>query len=109
MYEFENIKVGDKVMISTFTGRRIAEVTKVTNTTFSCGEKIFNKRYGRLRGAGDYCTTYAHLVSEEEIKSIEIENENKRYNYILNNYNWENVSIELKKEIYKMLEENKDK
>ena len=72
--KFEDIKVGDTVIISSPWNKTIGEVVKVTKTTFCTEKARFRRDDGRLWGTSrDYCTRYAKKATEEEIRELRIE------------------------------------
>ena len=69
MSEFENLNVGDKVIVSErIWGERVSDVTKVTNKQIVVGKIHYWKKDGYEVGG-----SYSHLViaTEERIKQIE--------------------------------------
>ena len=69
--KFEDVKVGDTVIISSPWEKTIGKVVKVTKTTFCTETARFRRDDGRLWGASwDYYTRYAKKATEEEIQEV---------------------------------------
>ena len=69
--KFEDVKVGDTVIISSPWEKTIGKVVKVTKTTFCTETARFRRDDGRLWGARwDYYTRYAKKATEEEIREV---------------------------------------
>ena len=78
--KFEDIKVGDTVIISSPLEKTIDKVVKVTKTTFCTEKARFLRDDGRLWGTcWDYCTRYAKKATEEEIQELRNEITRQRY------------------------------
>ena len=78
--KFEDVKVGDTVIISSPWEKTIDEVVKVTKTTFCTEKARFRRDDGRLWGTSrDYCTRYAKKATEDDIQ--ELRNEITRQKY----------------------------
>ena len=69
--KFEDVKVGDTVIISSPWEKTIGNVVKVTKTTFCTETARFRRDDGRLWGTSSaYCTRYAKKATEEEIQEV---------------------------------------
>ena len=78
--KFEDVKVGDTIIISSPWEKTIDEVIKVTKTTFCTEKARFRRDDGRLWGTSrDYCTRYAKKATEDDIQ--ELRNEITRQKY----------------------------
>ena len=91
MNEFENLKVGDKVIVSIGCwGEEINNVTKVTDKQIVVKGNRFWKKNGRQ--VGDF--NRLKLVTEERIKQIEDRKKARKLCAFLNMTHWENLSLE---------------
>ena len=92
MSEFENLKVGDKVIIVPIWcwGEKIDNVTKVTDKQIVVNGNRFWKKSGRQVGGFDLLK----LVTDERIKQIEDRKKARKLCAFLNMTNWENLSLE---------------
>ena len=78
--EFEDVKVGDTIIISTPWEKTIDKVVKVTKTTFCTETARFRRDDGRLCGTSrKYCIRYAKKATEEEIQETRIEITRQKY------------------------------
>lgn len=78
--KFEDVKVGDTVIISSPWEKTIGKVIKVTKTTFCTETYRFRKDDGSLWGTGrGFCTRYATNATEEEIRELRIEITRQKY------------------------------
>ena len=78
--KFEDVKVGDTIIISSPWEKKIDKVVKVTKTTFCTETARFRRDDGRLWGTSSYyCTRYAKKATEEEIQEMRIEVSRQKY------------------------------
>ena len=91
MSEFENLKVGDNVIISErFWGERIRNVTQITNKQIV----IYNRRYWKVSGKEVGGSSYLLIATEERIKQIEDRKKATELCSFLNMTHWEDLSLE---------------
>ena len=108
MAEFENVKIGDKVVISRhFGGRSIATVKKVNKTSFvvDCGnyDMTFMMLSGKEKGGDKWTPTYAYPATEEIIEKVKKENRKAKYIYIIRKCKFEDLSYETLEQIYNLI------
>lgn len=85
MTNFENILVGDKVIIESRYGRSVGTVDKITRLYFYVGSYKFKKENGYEPGQS-WCKTIARPYNEVEAKEITRVNLNKKIaSHIVNN------------------------
>ena len=92
MSEFENLKVGDMVIVSErIWGEIIMDVTRITNKQIVVGKTHYWKKNGYE--VGGLCS---HLViaTEERIKQIEGRNKSLEMITFLYKTHWEDLSLE---------------
>ena len=91
MSEFENLKVGDNVIISRiFWSERIEKVTRITNKQIV----IYNRRYWKMSGKEVGGSSYLLIATEERIKQIEDRKKATELCAFLNVTHWEDLSLE---------------
>ena len=94
MKEFEDLKVGDKVIVSgLYRYDRISQVERVTNKYIFVERVKFSKAFGRL----SWCrTSSAHIkpATEEDIRRVEEETEKRNIVNYLTIANFEKLSYE---------------
>lgn len=79
LYKFENIKIGDKIIVDTRTGNPTIEtVENVTKTQFRTEHGSFLKSNGKKVGSDGWYTVYAKLPGEGELEMIERANKRRR-------------------------------
>lgn len=78
--KFEDVKVGDNIIISSPWVKTIDKVVKVTKTTFCTKKARFRRDDGRLWGTSSYYgTRYAKKATEEEIQELRSEVTRQKY------------------------------
>ena len=78
--KFEDVKVGDNVIISSPWEKTIGRVVKVTKTIFCTKTGRFRRDDGSLCGISrKYCTRYANKATEEELQEVRLEITSEKY------------------------------
>jgi len=108
MAEFENVKIGDKVVISRhFGGRSIATVKKVNKASFvvDCGnyDMTFMTLSGKEKGGDRWTPTYAYPATEELIEKVRKENMKANYIYAIRRCKFEDLSYDVLEQIYNLI------
>ena len=108
---FEDIKVGDKVIVEPHWGTNyVAVVKKVGKASFvACRgthEITFLKRSGREKGGDSWTPTYARLATEELIEKTEKECRKEKYIRTCQNFDFKSLSYETLEQIYNILTKN---
>lgn len=109
--KFENIKVGDQVVIERYfgTGYDVRTVTKVTKLYFDAGHQRFNKSDGAQTGTSPFGRCYAHEATPELI--AQVEEEKLRANlvtFLTRTCKYSDVPISTLVEVCNMLRNKKD-
>lgn len=73
MATLENVKVGDKLLVTSRGNDEIKTVTKVTKTQVTCDTSKFRKTDGRLIGSDIWWSSYAKPATDEDIARVERE------------------------------------
>lgn len=66
----EGIKVGDIVIVSSYSKESLDKVCEITKTLVITSRYRFRKKDGSLFGGGRYCQTYARKGTDEEIGRV---------------------------------------
>lgn len=108
MAEFENVKIGDKVIISRhFGGRSIATVKKVNKASFvvDCGkyDMTFMKNSGREKGGSAWTSAYAYKATDELVETVGKENRKAKYVSTCRACKFEDLSYEILEQIYNLI------
>ena len=91
MSEFENLKVGDKIIVSqTIWGKIISNVTRITNKQIVIGERRYLKESGKEAGGSSRLL----IATEERMKEIEDIKRARELCSFLNMTHWEDLSLE---------------
>ena len=67
---FENVKVGDVVIIRKILHREVGKVRKVTATMIHIGNERYRKKDGNLVGAGPWDLRWITIPKEGEIEEL---------------------------------------
>lgn len=105
---FEDIKVGDKVIISQrFHGDSVVSVSKVTKDHFviDMGNYTmkFRKRSGTQVGGDTWTPWYAEVATEERIAEVTEKNMRWRMIRTCRDFNFEELPTDKLKEVYKII------
>lgn len=107
MARFDNIKVGDKVIISGQSfGKGVATVTKVNKTSFVCNCGSFNLtfKFDGIERGGDIWTRWVCLPWTKETEDeIIIENHRRKLLNKINKTSFNDLSTEKLEEIFKII------
>ena len=107
MADFENVKIGDKVIIKHhYAGNSIATVKKVNKITFvaDCGnyDMTFMKSSGREKGE-TWTPAYAYPATEEMIEKVRKENKKANYIHAIHGCRFEDLSYDVLEQIYNLI------
>lgn len=105
MENFDNIKVGDKVIVNTNWGLHVKEVTHVTPKRFKVDTYTFNKCDGTEYGNGFGLTICLH-VNDERVAEVARQEEFAKMRRILRNVNVNSYNYEQTKKLYNFMLEN---
>jgi hypothetical protein len=112
----QNIKVGDKVIISgnsAFGSDRVNVVVKLTATQVHVNTRGFLKDYvtkynresGRSIGTGTWETNWLDEATPEKLEAIVLRNKRfKIKKYVTETVNWDTVSKEVIEQLYVLLD-----
>lgn len=105
MENFDNVKVGDKVIVVTNWGLQIKEVTRVTPKRFKVGIHVFNKCDGSEYGNG-YSLTICKHVTDTLVNDVARQEEFAKMRRILRNVNVNSYNYEQTKKLYDFMLKN---
>lgn len=105
---FENIKVGDWVVIRSRYGDTVEEVKKVNKTTFSAGGTLFNKRNGWKRGGDSWNHRWAELGTPEKLSKVQKEEKTRNMVNYLMNFPYSNLDYESLERVFDILKNIKN-
>jgi hypothetical protein len=99
----ENIKQGDEVIIAGRDSRRIAKVSRTTQTLIIADGSRFNKSYGQQVGVDDFYSSSIHEATPE-IKARTLEQMKRRKIVTrLESIRWKDVSTEILEKIAELI------
>ena len=105
---FENVKIGDKVVIRRrFSKSSIATVKKVNKASFvvDCGnyDMTFMTLSGKEKGGDKWTSAYAYPATEEMIEKVRKENMKSNYLYAISICKFEDLPYETLEQIYNLI------
>lgn len=101
MDNFEDIKVGDSVIVHGFgDSLKLAKVTDVNKSTFKADGRLYNKKDGDARGRERYDINYCTKATPELISEINRKKEVSGMIRYLNAANYANLNYETLKRVY---------
>lgn len=107
MTNFEDIKVGDEVVIRTRYNEKITRVTKVCKIYFEAGNKKFRKDNGYEYGSHDsWSSSFADKCTEERKKKILEKTRKMKLCSQLKETKWEQFPITKLEAVIKTLNED---
>ena len=105
MENFDNVKVGDKVVVCSNWGKRICEVDKVTPKRFKIGGRYFDKKDGLEYGSG-YNFDHCLHVTDELVNEIARTERFAKMRRTLRNVCVDKYNYEQTKKLYDFMIEN---
>jgi len=107
MNNFENVKVGDTVIIHTRYREDIGTVTKVNKVTFevTCGKvsTLYNKNDGWERGRNSWNPNWVVPATEESMKKVMETNRKNELAWRIGKTDWNSLSLDLLEKIYELV------
>lgn len=103
MENLEDIKVGDKVIVSDGFRKRVDTVTRLTKNLIVVGRSRFNKSNGFEYGGRGYCSP--HIVRATPEMIAEIEEERRRNDLLakLKGHPWNKLTTEELEKVYRII------
>lgn len=105
MENFDDVKVGDKVVVCTNWGKRICQVDKVTPKRFKIGGTYYEKKDGLEYGSGynfDYCVHVTDAIFNEIARNEQF----AKMRRVLRNVVVDKFDYEQTKKLYDFMIEN---
>lgn len=103
MEALKNVKVGDKILITSRNEDEIKIVTKVTKTHIVCGTCKYKKSDGKLVGSDIWFSSYAKPATTEDIANVDRKKKTKRIANYISNIDFYNLPYEKLEKIYNIL------
>lgn len=114
MDNFENVKVGDKVIIHTRYGADVATVSKVNKATFQVTRSdgyaygLFRKSSGSKQSNDIWSICYATYATPEDIQKVSQEKRRVELSYALKKVDYNKVPLATLERVYNILKGNLD-
>jgi hypothetical protein len=105
---FENIKVGDWVVIHSRYGDTVEEVKKVNKATFSAGGVLFYKRHGWERSGDPWNHRWAELGTPKKLSKVRKEEKTRNMVNYLMNFPYSNLDYETLEQVFDILKNAKN-
>lgn len=108
MENFEDIKVGDQVILNhRFNEAELVKVTKVNKTTFVIDFGNYTKKFrlndGIEYGGNTWCHWYAIHPTPERLQKYYEDKQRSKFLYTCRNCRFDDLSTEKLKEIYEII------
>ena len=96
MNDFENLKVGDLMVVSgSYThGDCLQKVERVTKSQIIVGKRRYWKKSGRLVGAEYWCYGYIRQATENDIERLSKVKQKNELLAFIHKVDWCNLSLE---------------
>lgn len=103
MKEIKDLQVGDSVLVTGMSYRRIAKIDKVTKTQIVVDDARFNKNSGCQCGSNIWNCRKIYVPTEKQIAEIKEENFRKKLVYAISSFNFERLSTDELKQVYNIV------
>ena len=103
MKELKDLVVGDNVLITSRSYRRIAKVDKVTKTQIVVDNVRFRRDSGCQCASGSWYRKIISVPTEKEISDVKEENLRKAIIYVISSSDFERLSTDKLKQVYNIV------
>lgn len=103
MKEIKDLQVGDSVLVTGMSYRRIAKIDKVTKTQIVVDNARFNKNSGWQCGSNIWNRRKIYIPTEKQIAEIKEENFRKKLIYIISSFDFKRLSTDELKQVYNIV------
>ena len=96
MNEFENLKVGDLVVVrgNIIAGEELSKIERVTNSQIVISNRRYRKKDGRLVGEGNWHYGFIKPATEKDIERINEAKQKDELLTFIRRVAWCNLSLE---------------
>lgn len=103
MKEIKDLQVGDSVLVTGMSYKRIAKVDKVTKTQIVVGNARYRRNSGLQCGDDIWDRKSISVPTEEEISDIKEENLRNTLVYAISSFDFNRLSTDELKQVYNIV------
>lgn len=103
MKEIKDLQVGDSVLVTGMSYKRIAKVDKVTKTQIVVGSARYRRNSGLQCGDDIWDRKSISVPTEEEISDIKEENLRNTLVYAISSFDFNRLSTDELKQVYNIV------
>ena len=107
MKELKDLVVGDEVLVTGMSYKRIAKVDKVTNTKIVVDNARFSRDSGWQCGSDIWNKRKISVPTEKQIAEIKEENIRKTLFYAISSFDFKRLSTDELKQVYNIVKGKK--
>ena len=107
MKELKDLQVGDSVLVTGMSYRRIAKIDKVLKTQIVVDNARFRKDSGWQCGRDRWNLRKISIPTEKQIAEIKEENLRKTLIYAISSFDFKRLSIDELKQVYNIVKDKK--
>ena len=100
MKELKDLVVGDDVLVTGMSYRRIAKIDKVTKTQIVVDNARFRRDSGWQCGSDSWNRRSISIPTEKEISDVKEENIRKKLIYAISSFDFKRLSTDELKQVY---------
>lgn len=105
MKELKDLVVGDEVLVTGMSYKRIAKVDKVTKTKIVVDNARFRRDSGWQCGSDIWNKRKISVLTEKDISDIKEENFRKKLIYAISSFNFYRLSTDKLKQVYNIVKD----
>ena len=103
MIELKDLQVGDDVLVTGMTYRRISKIDKVTKTQIVAGNIRFKRESGWQCGGDRWNVRRISVPTEKEITEIKEETFRKKLIFAISSFNFKHLSTAELEQVYNII------
>lgn len=107
MKELKDLVVGDDVLVTGRSYRRIAKIDKVTKTQIIANNARFRRDSGWQCGSDNWDRKSISVPTEKEISDVKEENLRKVLIYSISSFDFKRLSTDELKQVYNIVKDKK--
>lgn len=107
MKELKDLQVGDSVLVTGMSYRRIAKIDKVLKTQIVVDNARFRKDSGWQCGGNSWNRKSISVPTEKEISDIKEENHRKTLIYFISSFDFKRLSTDELRQVYNIVKDKK--
>lgn len=108
MKELKDLQVGDVVLVTGMSYRRIAKIDKITKTQIIVDNARFNKDSGWKCGSDRWNVRKISVPTEKEISDVKEECFRKKILYTISSFDFRRLSTDELKQVYNIVKDKEN-